>query len=130
MPDASLSTASMDLPAAATFGLHLAPVGFAEVADLHQRVDEEAQAELGRQSPGRRVRRINKAELLQVPTSRLRTEAGESGVVIKREILREPTGSPGGKVSSRRSVGRCRASARELRRGSHLRRADRDVVGQ
>ncbi len=38
----------------------------AEVADLHQRVDEEAQAELGRQPAGRGVRRIDQPELLQV----------------------------------------------------------------
>ena len=47
-------------------GLHLAPVGFTEVADLHQCIDEEAQAELGRQPSSRGVRRINEAELLQV----------------------------------------------------------------
>ena len=37
-----------------------------EVADLQQRVDEEAQAELGRQPAGRGVRRVDQAELLEV----------------------------------------------------------------
>ena len=41
-------------------------VGLAEIADLHQRIDEEPQAELGRQPAGRGVRRIDQAELLQV----------------------------------------------------------------
>ena len=46
--------------------LDRAAVGLAEIADLHQRIDEEAQPQLGRQPAGRRVRRIDQAELLQV----------------------------------------------------------------
>ncbi len=42
------------------------PVALGHIADLHQRVDEEAQAPLGRQPPGRGVRRIDEAELLEV----------------------------------------------------------------
>ena len=37
-----------------------------DVADLHQGVDEEAQAELGRQPAGRSMRRIDQPKLLEV----------------------------------------------------------------
>ena len=37
-----------------------------QVADLEERVDEEAEAEFGRQPPGRGVRRVDQAELLEV----------------------------------------------------------------
>jgi hypothetical protein len=37
-----------------------------EVADLHERVDEEAQAQLGRQASGAGVGRIDQPHILQV----------------------------------------------------------------
>ena len=40
--------------------------GFGEVADLHQGIDEKAQAEFGRQPAGRGMRRIDQAELLEI----------------------------------------------------------------
>ena len=54
------------LAGAGDLGLDLAPLALVEVADLHQRIDEEAQAQLRRQPPGRGVRRIDQAELLEV----------------------------------------------------------------
>ena len=36
------------------------------IADLQQRIDEEAQADLGRQAPGAGVRRIDEAEFLEI----------------------------------------------------------------
>ena len=40
--------------------------GFGEIADLHQGVDEEPQAEFGRQPAGRGMRRVDQAELLEI----------------------------------------------------------------
>ena len=37
-----------------------------EIADLHQRIDEEAQPHFGRQPPGRSVRRIDQPELFEI----------------------------------------------------------------
>ena len=37
-----------------------------EIADLHQGIDEKAQAEFGRQPAGRGMRRIDQAELLEI----------------------------------------------------------------
>ena len=54
------------MPAAATCASIAWRSLFGEVADLHQRIDEEAQAELGRQPAGRGMRRIDQAELLEV----------------------------------------------------------------
>ena len=56
----------LGLPGARHLRFDIVPVVFGEVAHFHQRVDEEAQAELGRQPPGRGVRRIDQPELLQV----------------------------------------------------------------
>ena len=67
-PEASVSTVSTDLawPEAATCASIGVTVIVGEIADLHQRVDEEAQALLGRQPPGRRMRRIDQAGLFQI----------------------------------------------------------------
>ena len=67
-PEASVSTASTDFGLARGRDLRLdrLAVLFGEIADLHQRVDEEAQSELGRQPARGRVRRINEAELFQI----------------------------------------------------------------
>src|SRR5205823_13071205 len=107
---------------------HTAPVELAEVADLQQRVDDEAQAEFGRQSPGRRVRRINETELLQV-----RHHVAHGG---GRERRRDQAGDiarayrfAGSKVAFDdlpEDVARALVELSE----AHLRRADRDVVGQ
>ena len=43
-----------------------AAVVLVQVADLHQRIDEEAQAHFGRQPSGRGMRRIDQAELLEI----------------------------------------------------------------
>ena len=65
---ASESTVSTEF--ASRFALHLAVDALAllrrEVADLHHRIDEEAQAELGRQPPGARMRRVDQPHVLQV----------------------------------------------------------------
>jgi hypothetical protein len=37
-----------------------------QIADLHQRIDEETQADFGRQPAGRGVRRIDEPELLKI----------------------------------------------------------------
>ena len=37
-----------------------------KIADLEERIDEEAEPELGRQAPGGGVRRVDEAELLEV----------------------------------------------------------------
>ena len=44
----------------------VAPVAVGEIADLHQRIDEKAQAQFGRQPAGGGVRRIDQPELLEV----------------------------------------------------------------
>ena len=43
-----------------------APILFRQVADLHQRVDEETEAQFGRKSPRRSMGRVNQPELFQV----------------------------------------------------------------
>ena len=43
-----------------------APLLFGEIADFHQRIDEEAKPELGRQTAGRGVRCVDQAELLEI----------------------------------------------------------------
>ena len=47
-------------------GLDRLPLRLGEIADLHQGIDEEPQAEFGRQPPGRGMRRVDQAELLEI----------------------------------------------------------------
>jgi hypothetical protein len=65
---ASASTDSKDWPAGGGGHLRLDGVALVrrEVAELHQRVDEEAQARLRRQAAGRGVRRVDEAGFLEV----------------------------------------------------------------
>ena len=66
---ARLGQQRLDAPAGIG-GLHLRldlpPLLDREVADLEQRIDEEAEPELGRQPPRRGVRGIDQAEALEV----------------------------------------------------------------
>ncbi len=54
--EASVSTFSTVLSGRGDLALDGDAIGLAEIADLHQRIDEEAQAEFGRQPARRRVR--------------------------------------------------------------------------
>src|SRR6516165_631618 len=102
--------------------------GFAEVADLHQCVDEEAQPELGRQPPSRGVRRINEAELLQIRHHVAHGRRRERSRDQTRNIARAH-GLAGGEVALddlSENIARALVELGE----AHLRRADRDVVGQ
>ena len=94
--EASVSTFSTDLPRAGAGHLRLdrAAVCLGEVADLHQRIDEEAQAQFGRQPPGRGVRGDRSGPSCSRSDITLRTEAGDSVIGRMRDRLREPTGSP------------------------------------
>ena len=47
-------------------GLDRLPLRLGEIAELHQRIDEKPQAQFGRQPPGRGMRRVDQAELLEV----------------------------------------------------------------
>ena len=66
------------------------PLRLGQVADLHQRVDEETQSEFRRQRPCRGVRRIDQPYLLEIG-HHIAHGCRRSGIVIKREILRDPT---------------------------------------
>ena len=65
---ASPSAASTDcaLPTEASWFWIDCALRLGEVADLHQGIDEEPQAEFGRQPAGRGMRRVDQAELLEI----------------------------------------------------------------
>ena len=65
-PEASVSTFSTVLPARGDLAFDGGAILVAEIADLHQRIDEKPQAELGRQPSRRGVGRIDQAQLLEV----------------------------------------------------------------
>ena len=87
-----------------------------EIADLHEGVDEEAQAALRRQPAGRDMRRIDEAEMLEIAhhiadrspatASAAACATGCASRAARRRADR-----------NRRSSGRCRASARRATAG-------------
>ena len=114
-PEACVSTFSSDWSAAPRPGLDRAAVVFVEIADLHQRIDEKAQAQFGRQPPGRGVRRIDQARAVRDPTSHCgpkratATSAAGAKYCASRPARRS-------RDSSRRSGGKSRATGRSTGR--------------
>ena len=116
MPDsiwlASVSMCSSEapLPDALTCASIDAALLVGQVADLHEGVDEEAQAALRRQPAGRDMRRIDEAEMLEVAhhvadrgrRQRQRQHARQVARADRLAVLAD---------RNRRCAGRCRASA-------------------
>jgi hypothetical protein len=109
-------------------GLHFAPVRFAEIADLHQRIDEEAQSRFGRQPAGRCVRRVDETELLQVRHHVAHRGGRQRRGDQARDVARAH-GLAGGEVTLHDLAENVARALVELSE-AHLRRADRDVLGQ
>ena len=76
------------LTARRDLGLDRPAVLLGQIADLHQRVDEEAQPELGRQPSCRGVRRIDQPELLEIRHDVAHRGGGERHRDQAREIAR------------------------------------------
>ncbi len=64
-------------------------LGIGQPAELEKPVDEEPEAEVGRQAPRRGMGGVEEASAIT-----LRMVAGDSATPSRREIVREPTGSP------------------------------------
>ena len=92
--EASVSTFSTDCAGGRDLRFDRAAVVLGEVADLHQRIDEEAQTQFGRQPAGRGVRRIDEAELFEVRHDVAHRGGRQRHRHDHARILREPTGSP------------------------------------
>ena len=90
-----VSASAPSKPPALGGGAHLAVDPRAllapEVAELQQRVDEEPQAQLGRQTSGARVRRVDQPELLEI----LHHIADRGGRQRDRQHAREMPGADG-----------------------------------
>ena len=107
--------------------LDRAAIALGQIADLHQGVDEEAQAEFCRQAAGRGVRGIDQAELLEVRHHVAHRGRRQRDRQDARQIARADR-LAGGQIALH---DRTKNLARALveRRQAHLRTADRDVVG-
>ena len=117
-PDRScVASASTPSTTAAARGFHLrldrAALAVGQIADLQQRIDEEAKAEFGRQPSGARCAAHRRGRAASRSAMTLRTEAGDSVIGMRREILREPTGSPVARYDSTicRKISRERSSS-------------------
>jgi hypothetical protein len=106
--------------------LDLLALGFVQVADLHQRIHEEAQAELGRQPPGRGVRRVDQAELFQVRHHVAHRRRRQRRCDQLRQIARAERVA-GGEVAFDDLAENLARALIELRQ-AHLRLADRDIL--